>query len=58
MINRELKIKIYKTAECIHNAVIKDRRYLHSNSDLSFREFETRDYIASRLSDMGITLRQ
>ncbi|HZW71456.1 MAG TPA: M20 family metallopeptidase [Hanamia sp.] len=54
MTKEELKIKIDQIAEQIHHEVILDRRHLHSNPELSFHEFETRDYIASRLSDMGI----
>lgn len=58
MTKEALKIKIDEMAERIHNEVIQDRRHLHSNPELSFHEFETRDYIASRLSDMGIEFQE
>ncbi|MGN6542694.1 MAG: M20 metallopeptidase family protein [Ginsengibacter sp.] len=54
MTKEAFKIKIDQIAERIHNEVIQDRRHLHSNPELSFYEFETRDYIASRLKEMGI----
>jgi len=54
MVKEALKIKIDQIAERIHSEVIHDRRHLHSNPELSFYEFETRDYIASRLKEMGI----
>lgn len=54
MTKEELKIKIDQIADRIYSEVIQDRRHLHSNPELSFYEFETRDYIASRLKGMGI----
>ncbi len=54
MINSTLKIKINEIAERIHDEVIKDRRHLHSNPELSFHEQETAKYIASRLNEIGI----
>lgn len=54
MTKEALKIKIDEIAERIHNEVIQNRRHLHANPELSFYEFETRDYIAARLKEMGI----
>ncbi|HEU5366765.1 MAG TPA: M20 family metallopeptidase, partial [Hanamia sp.] len=58
MTKEALKIKIDEIAERIHNAVIQDRRHLHANPELSFYEFETRDYIVSRLKEMGIEFKK
>ncbi len=54
MINPDLKIKINRIADRIHDEVIIDRRHLHSNPELSFNEYETCDYIVSRLNEIGI----
>lgn len=54
MTKEAIKIKISEIAERLHNEVIQDRRHLHANPELSFKEFETCDYIASRLKEMGI----
>jgi amidohydrolase len=58
MTKNALKIKIGQIAERIHSEAIRDRRHLHSNPELSFHEFETRDYIASRLRGMGIEFKK
>jgi len=36
------------------NDLVKFRRYLHENPELSFREFETSKYIQQQLKDIGI----
>lgn len=54
MTSQELKIRTKEIAERILHEVIRDRRHLHANPELSFHEFETHNYIASRLREMGI----
>jgi amidohydrolase len=54
MTSQELKIRTNEIAERILHEVIRDRRHLHANPELSFHEFETHNYIASRLREMGI----
>lgn len=38
----------------IEEKLIATRRYLHSNPELSFEEYNTMNYISERLSDLGI----
>lgn len=49
-----LKDKIAQLASQIHQEVIKDRRYLHQNPELSFHEYQTSAYVASALDKLGI----
>jgi hypothetical protein len=51
MINSEL---IQKIAAKNFNEVVSIRRHLHMNPELSFQEFETAKYVASKLKDIGI----
>lgn len=37
------------------NSIIDTRRYLHTHPELSFQEFQTAQYIAQRLKNIGIT---
>lgn len=37
---------------------IRDRRHLHANPELSFEEYNTQAYVASRLKEMGIPFRE
>jgi len=43
-----------KTISDYSETVIKDRRYLHTYPELSGKEFQTKDYIISRLVNIGI----
>ncbi len=52
MINPEL---IKKIAEKNFNEVVSIRRYLHMNPELSFHEFETAKFVASKLKEMNIS---
>ena len=54
MINQILKDKIKKIADRIYNDVVVNRRHLHSNPELSFQEYETFNFIASKLNEAGI----
>ena len=54
MINEALKIKINTIADRIHNDVVINRRHLHSNPELSFNEYETSNFVASKLNELGI----
>jgi amidohydrolase len=58
MISTELKEKIKSLSLLNLKEVISIRRYLHSFPELGFQEFNTSDYIASRLSDYSISFRQ
>lgn len=49
-----LKEKIQNKARDIFVNVIENRRYIHTNPELSFQEVNTSAYIKSRLSQMGI----
>jgi amidohydrolase len=52
MINPEL---IQKIAEKNFNEVVSIRRHLHINPELSFHEFETAKFVASKLKEMNIS---
>jgi amidohydrolase len=52
MINPEL---IQKIAEKNFNEVVSMRRHLHMNPELSFHEFETAKFVASKLKEMNIS---
>ena len=52
MINPEL---IQKIAEKNFNEVVSIRRHLHMNPELSFHEFETAKFVASKLKEMNIS---
>ena len=52
MINPEL---IQKIAEKNFNEVLSMRRHLHMNPELSFHEFETAKFVASKLKEMNIS---
>lgn len=41
-------------ARSIEERIIRDRRSLHANPELSFQEFATHSYISSRLNELGI----
>jgi amidohydrolase len=52
MINPEL---VQKIAEKNFNEVLSIRRHLHMNPELSFHEFETAKFVASKLKEMNIS---
>ncbi len=53
----EIKNRIKELTKKHLEQIIKDRRYLHQHPELSFEEFNTSAYIASRLKEMGIPFR-
>ncbi len=50
-----LKKEIQELAALIAPEIISIRRHLHTNPELSFKEFNTSAFIKARLNDMGIT---
>lgn len=49
-----MKNKIQKLARKYANEVIKDRRRLHANPELSFQEYNTSKFVAERLRAFGL----
>ena len=49
-----LKEKIAELASQIHQDVIKDRRHLHQNPELSFHEYQTSAFVAAVRDQLGI----
>ncbi len=49
-----LKDKIKDLGVKIHQSVVRDRRHIHMNPELSFEEKDTSAYIQSVLRDIGI----
>jgi amidohydrolase len=49
-----LKEKVAELASQIHEEVIKDRRHLHQNPELSFHEYKTSAFVAEALDRLGI----
>ncbi|MCH8317417.1 MAG: hypothetical protein IIA88_02800, partial [Bacteroidetes bacterium] len=49
-----MKNKIQKLAKKYANEVIKDRRQLHANPELSFQEYNTSKFVAERLRAFGL----
>jgi len=47
--------KIKQLAEAAFNTVLADRRHLHKNPELSFKEFQTQQFVWERLDEIGIT---
>ncbi len=54
LIQTMLKDKIQQLASAIHADVIKNRRHLHANPELSFREYKTSEFVKSQLDSLGI----
>ncbi|MGV8878029.1 MAG: M20 metallopeptidase family protein [Sphingobacteriaceae bacterium] len=50
-----LRTKIQKLAKAISADVIANRRHLHAHPELSFEEYKTAAFIASKLDAMGIS---
>ena len=49
-----LKEKIIRLANSIHSQVVSNRRHIHSNPELSFKEYQTSAFIKSKLDELGI----
>lgn len=49
-----LKEKIQALAKDIHQETIANRRHIHANPELSFKEYQTSEFIASKLAEWGI----
>ncbi|WP_256011145.1 M20 metallopeptidase family protein [Desertivirga xinjiangensis] len=50
-----LKEKIQELSKHIHGDVIKHRRHLHANPELSFVEYNTSAYVKATLDELGIS---
>ncbi len=50
-----LKDKIKSLAKAYKEEVIANRRHLHANPELSFKEFNTATFVETKLREMGIT---
>jgi len=53
-----IKQKIKKLSKDYFSEIVKIRRHIHSNPELSFEEYKTSDFIASRLKEYGIPYQQ
>ena len=49
-----LKQKVQKLANELHTAVISNRRHLHANPELSFKEYKTSAFVKEHLDQMNI----
>ncbi|MHB1179481.1 MAG: M20 metallopeptidase family protein [Daejeonella sp.] len=50
-----LKDKISHLAQEFHPEVIRNRRHLHANPELSFEEYETSAFVKAKLDELGIS---
>ena len=50
-----LKEKIAKLAKDLHPAVVKNRRHLHANPELSFEEYQTAEFVKQCLNDLEVS---
>jgi amidohydrolase len=50
----DLAKRIKELSDIHHRDIVSIRRELHMNPELSFHEFETSKYVASKLSELGI----
>ena len=55
MSGETLKDKVSRLADQIHSEVINNRRYLHTNPELSFHEYNTSAFVKSQLDALGIS---
>ncbi len=55
MSTESFKDRIHQLANQIHQDVIKTRQHLHAHPELSFQEYETSAFVASRLDELGIS---
>ena len=46
--------ELYSLIEKIEKQIINDRRYVHKNPELSFKEYNTMEYICNRLDLIGV----
>jgi amidohydrolase len=53
-----LKDKILQLATQIHADTVANRRHLHAHPELSFHEYETSAFVASKLDELGIEYRK
>ena len=49
-----IKLQIKKKVEDYHSDVLKDYQYLHAHPELSYKEYNTSEYIQNQLSVLGI----
>jgi len=49
-----LKEKVQQLAGEIYSGVVANRRHIHANPELSFHEYETSAFVASKLDELGI----
>lgn len=54
----DLKSQIQTLSKQYLSEIISIRRHLHANPELSFEEFKTSDFIASKLKEYGIPFKQ
>ena len=54
----ELKQQIKALAEKFYTDTVENRRYLHANPELSFEEFNTARYVADKLQEYGIPVKE
>jgi len=52
------KSAVVENARDLLPEIIKDRRYLHENPELSFAEFETAGFAAKRLAELGFDVKE
>ncbi|MER0441755.1 amidohydrolase [Emticicia sp. W12TSBA100-4] len=50
-----IDLKIKQLAKDYAAEVVANRRYLHTNPELSFQEYNTAKFVAQKLKDMGLT---
>jgi len=50
-----IDLKIKQLAKDYASEVVANRRYLHTNPELSFQEFNTARFVAQKLKDIGLT---
>jgi amidohydrolase len=49
-----LKQKVQQLANELHASVISNRRHLHANPELSFKEYKTSAFVKERLDQLDI----
>ena len=49
-----LKEKVQQLANDLHSSVVSNRRHLHANPELSFKEFKTSAFVKERLDELAI----
>jgi len=50
--------KVKNLSETIFSDVVKNRRHLHANPELSFEEFETCKYVKGKLEELGLEIEE